>query len=84
MTIVLKDLSRRFDVDPYPMRMFLRSRFGKHARWKWESEQDPEYQQVISALSEKFGKNTSTSPTSSQTTPSRPSRRKASSSPSTK
>lgn len=34
--IVLKNLSKEFNTDPYPLRMKLRKEFGKRARWRWD------------------------------------------------
>lgn len=36
--IVLKQLAREFDVDPYKLRMMLRTEFGVRRRWRWEEE----------------------------------------------
>lgn len=34
--IVLKHLANEFDIDPYPLRMKLRRKFGKRRRWRWD------------------------------------------------
>lgn len=34
--ITLKHLCRDYDRDPYELRMFLRSKFGKRNRWRWD------------------------------------------------
>lgn len=39
--IVLKQLAREFDMDPYALRMKLRKQFGVRRRWRWE-ENDPQ------------------------------------------
>lgn len=54
--IVLKHLSRDYDVDPYQLRQMLRKKFGKHPRWKWDSEKDPELKRIRRFLSEATGK----------------------------
>lgn len=48
--IVLKHLSKTFDIDPYRLRGILRKQFGKHPRWRWESEKDPEYKAIVKFL----------------------------------
>lgn len=34
--ITLKHLCREYNRDPYELRMFLRSIFGKRNRWRWD------------------------------------------------
>lgn len=36
--ITLKHLARDFDLDPYRLRMLLRSKFGKRNRWRWDPD----------------------------------------------
>lgn len=42
MEITLKHICREFDLDPYPLRQYLRkhTKKQKHQRWKWSSD-DP-------------------------------------------
>jgi len=36
--IVLKNLARDFDMDPYRLRQLLRTQFGKRRRWRWNPD----------------------------------------------
>lgn len=47
--IVLKQLAREFDMDPYKLRMTLRNEFGVRRRWRWE-EEDPDLKKVRAFL----------------------------------
>lgn len=44
--IVLKNLARDYDIDPYALRMKLRKKFGIRRRWRWPDESDPHLIQV--------------------------------------
>lgn len=67
--ILLKHLAREYDVDPRKLRSRLRKKFGKHSRWQWKDESDPELVNVRIFLSQSSGKTTVVSrkrPTSSR------------------
>jgi hypothetical protein len=49
--ILLKHLSRDFDVEPYKLRKILRVEFGHHRRWQWENDNHPELKRVKKFLS---------------------------------
>lgn len=40
--IVIKHLAQEFKLDADRLRQTLRKQFGKHKRWRWESNEDPE------------------------------------------
>lgn len=62
--ICLKHLAQEFEADPRRLRAQLRKKFGKHPRWKWENEDDPELIQIRKYLSKIYGQSTSGSPPS--------------------
>lgn len=73
----LKHLARDVDMDPYRLRMLLRA-LGLsplvNGRWKWESEEDPNYKKARDLILESRSKSSSTSisgtPAKPQTAPS--------------
>jgi hypothetical protein len=54
--IVLKHLSREFNIEPYRLRQFLRAKFphdkvdGKYRTYKWDNANDPELLSIKDAL----------------------------------
>ena len=68
--VVLKNLSREFNINPYKLRMMLRKEFGCHRRWSWEKE-DQELKSVRDYL-ESYMRSISPShkPSSPDSTPS--------------
>lgn len=59
----LKHLARDVDMDPYRLRMSLRALGLKplvNGRWKWESEEDPNYKKARDLILESRSKNSST------------------------
>lgn len=47
--IVLKQLAREYDIDPYKLRAILRDEFGVRRRWRWE-EDEPDLKKVRAFL----------------------------------
>ena len=62
--LTLKHLAREVDMDPYRLRMSLRA-LGLsppvNGRWKWESDEDPNYKKARDLILESHSKNSSTS-----------------------
>lgn len=50
--IVLKNLARDYDIEPYTLRMKLRKKFGIRRRWRWPDEDDPHLKKVREYLKE--------------------------------
>lgn len=46
--ITLKHLCREYSLDPYPLRMFLRTQFGKRNRWRWDPQSEEEMKDLAS------------------------------------
>lgn len=51
--IVLKQLCREYDIDPYKARVALRDKVGKapEGSWRWQNEKDPHLKKCREVLS---------------------------------
>ena len=67
--VLLKHLAQQFSADPRRLRAQLRKKFGKHTRWKWESDNDPELIQIRKYLSTIYGESTADSQPSISASP---------------